>query len=266
MSERKMEASLQVPVMKMFAEKKKAQTLLMFNSFSKSLAKVACDCGSENRTDCWDQSSDQAALTGEGVAFCGADAASLQGGCQKVSVMKPCPTNSGSRRRLQVAEESAAISFDHISVGSFAEPLCTVVPSDSTRCTCSDKSKMDTLAVKNSVGTVIGQLLGDGQGIRSQGTFTSATTCLTFRDDVRRYDGTNGSPNFFDRFDVAKYDPASKSWTTFNIDAANNADCTAHASCTQLTAGKICFTATSSGQYFPVLKKAGASSSGTDAW
>ena len=163
-------------------------------------------------------------------------------------------------RRLSAAAESASVAFDHISVGAFAEPLCSESGNfeATTSCACSStqKSKMDTLAVKNSAGTVIGQLLGDGRGIRSEGTFTSATTCLPFRDDVR-------TQSFFTQYDVAKYDPSSKSWTSLNMDVNDANACTSHASCVQLTAAKICFKATSVGQYFPILKIPNLSTAGS---
>ena len=196
-SERKMRAALAVPVMKMFAETKKTQSLMEYNSFNGPLSKIACDCGEEERTDCWPSDPDYEGgccddppLVGVGEAFCNDDEDSVvQGGSQSVSIRKTCPVSSGGRRLSGAV--SSNMAFDTITAGDFASKMCTNERNQggthvSTKCDCPTDGQLDTMVVKNSVGTVIGQLVGDGTGIRTTtGTFPDeVSTCMTFRSDI----------------------------------------------------------------------------------
>jgi hypothetical protein len=149
------------------------------------------------------------------------------------------------------------MAFDTITAGDFASKMCTNERNQggthvSTKCDCPTDGQLDTMVVKNSVGTVIGQLVGDGTGIRTTtGTFPDeVSTCMTFRSDIYM------NNDLFDTYDVASYDPTTQKFTTLGCAGATGA-------CTKLTAGKICFKTTTAGQFFPIKRKSGELTTGT---
>ena len=119
-SERKMKLELQKPLMKMFAETKKSQTLLKLNSYLAGLRTIACDCGVENFGDaCWD-TTNSSSVVSVGTSFCGNEANVMQGGCSKVQVQQSCAT-SRRRRLLAASTDATGLSFGHVSAGIYAK-------------------------------------------------------------------------------------------------------------------------------------------------
>jgi hypothetical protein len=147
----------------------------------------------------------------------------------QVSVKSACPTDrrldgtsalNVKQRRL--SGSSAQLSFDTISAGNFAEGMCTgergAAGNDvTTGCDTCDATNIDTMVVKNTVGTVVGQLIGDGTGIRvaAGSTFPDeVATCLPFRNDIYLND------DLFDTYDVAKYDPSTQQFENLGCNGA----------------------------------------------
>jgi hypothetical protein len=250
-SERKMRAELQIPLMRMFAETKKSQALIRFNSYMKTLSAVACDCGIEDfGSACWD-SSNNSALVAVGTSFCGNEANVMQGGCSKVQVNQAC-AGSSRRRRLQAAGDTSdalALSFGHVSVGLYSQPICTETGAGNT-CTCTSSvvgSKIETFGggIKNANGVTIGQLVGDGaEFIAPNGFPSSIEKCLPFRIDV------NARRALFNTTDVARLD-ASGAFVTMGF--GDFGDCSG--ACVSIKQQKICFKATAAGTYFPILRR-----------
>jgi hypothetical protein len=254
----RMKETLEKAIMRAFAEKKKTQSLLMFNYFSKSLRMIACDCGRENRTDCWEgMKLNSTALMGEGESFCNDNEDSIiQGGCEPVSITKKCSSSSNRRRLLASGGSSskASVSFEHVSMGTFSTKITeNANPSNAAESVCTKTDRLDALQIKNSKGTVIGQLIGDGQGVKASGgtTFDAVKICLRYRTDIRIF-GTaaigasnvgDATDKLFDKYDVARrgsdgqFEPLSI--TTWEESP---------------TASKMCIKVTSVGVYFPIIK------------
>ena len=248
---RKMMAELQKPLMKMFAETKKSQSLLLLNSFLPSLRVIACDCGIENFGEsCWNLEN-SSSIVSVGTSFCGNEANLIQGGCSKVEVKQQC--NSGRRRRLLEAgddSETLELSFGHISAGLFSKPICSETGNEE-ECSCTSglsDGKLETMGshIKNANGVTIGQLAGDGIEFIAPNAFPdSIEKCLTFRTDIRI------RRELFNTSDIAKQNPDG-SFVTLNY--GDFGSCSAAAGCTSISKQKICFRATSAGKYFPVFK------------
>ena len=160
-SERKMKAELQKPLMKMFAETKKSQSLLKLNSYLAGLRTIACDCGVENFGDsCWD-TTNSSSIVSVGTSFCGNEANVMQGGCSKVQVQQSCASNR-RRRLLAASTDATGLSFGHVSAGLYAKAICTEGGNEQA-CTCTSdqaSSKIETMGsnIQNANGVTIGQV------------------------------------------------------------------------------------------------------------
>ena len=160
-SERKMKAELQKPLMKMFAETKKSQSLLKLNSYLAGLRTIACDCGVENLGDaCWD-TTNSSSVVSVGTSFCGNEANLMQGGCSKVQVQQSC-ASSRRRRLLAASNDEPGLSFGHVSAGIYAKSICTESGNE-VACTCTSdqaSSKIETMGpnIQNTNGVTIGQV------------------------------------------------------------------------------------------------------------
>jgi hypothetical protein len=246
----KMKKELQKPLLRMFSESKKSQMLLMFNYYVDGLKDLACDCGVEKRSDCFNESSSNAStLVSVGTSFCGDDENSVQGGCGKVEVKQSCSSRRRRRRLLQTdaSGESSALSFGHVSAGKFSEPVCTETGNENS-CTCSSAStsaKLETMSVKNAGGMTIGQVAGDGIdfAVSTGSVFPdSIEKCLDFRIDI------NHQRSEFNTTDVAKYDGSN----FITLGYGDHGTCGGN--CVSITKQQICFKATSAGIYFPILR------------
>lgn len=244
----KMRKQLQQPLLKMFAETKKTQTLIKFNYAAKQLRKIACDCGTEARSDCW-SGDDTGTLVGVGTSFCGNSGNVIQGGCDPVEVKQSCATGTSRRRLLATGakSDSSSLSFGHLSAGSFATPICSQTGNENA-CTCNtadSKSKIETVgSVKNAAGVTIGQVVGDGiDFINDDGAFPdSIEKCLKFRSDINHHRA------LFNTTDIAKFDGTS--FTTLGYGDFGHCS----GDCSSISNQQICFKATSGGKYFPILR------------
>ena len=156
-----MKAELQKPLMKMFAETKKSQSLLKLNSYLAGVRTIACDCGVENLGDaCWD-TTNSSSVVSVGTSFCGNEANLMQGGCSKVQVQQSC-ASSRRRRLLAASSDATGLSFGHVSAGTYARDICTESGNE-VACTCTSdqaSSKIETMGpnIQNANGVTIGQV------------------------------------------------------------------------------------------------------------
>ncbi|RHY79043.1 hypothetical protein DYB38_003569, partial [Aphanomyces astaci] len=221
---------LALPMVRKLANAKKTQALLSYNAFSSSLAVIACACGSSkaNASSCFDQIS--GSIEGITDAFCDSSAP-VSAGCSKAVVQKNCSSPSGRRRLADGApaagDDKLAITTTYYSAGPFASAL-------EPFCNATDRMQRNPLAVRNSHGVIVGQLMGDGKGILAPNT---DIICLEMSLDIRVVDKR------FPTYDVATLVNGTFSplfLTSF----------------VSLNAQTMCFLAKQSAIYFPITRLA----------
>ncbi|RHY30136.1 hypothetical protein DYB32_004579 [Aphanomyces invadans] len=154
----------------------------------------------------------------------------------KAIVQKNCST-SGRRRLADGApaagDDKLAITTTYYSAGPFAnayEPFCSAT----------DRMQRNPLAVRNTKGVVVGQLMGDGKGLSATSSFSSISVCLEMSLDIRVVDKR------FPVYDVAVL--VDGTFTPLYL-----------TSFVSLNAQSMCFLAKQNGIYFPITRLALAS-------
>ena len=155
-----MKAELQTPLMKMFAETKKSQSLLKLNSYLAGLRTIACDCEVENLGDaCWD-TTNSSSVVSVGASFCGNEA----------NVMQEAVPRFRSSNLVQVVEDDVSLQLALMQQGfrsamflqeHMQEIYAPKVKQVAATCTSDQaSSKIETMGpnIQNANGVTIGQV------------------------------------------------------------------------------------------------------------
>jgi len=216
---------LAVPSMRSFAQYKKSELLVTYNTFSKVLETIACDCsgGANDGSVCF-------AAQGDGALSTQQD---LPGGrTTEAGSGVFVETTVQSRRLLQESDtNTSSVSVTEYSAGIFDkhEP-----------CTGEDASTLDAFAVTNKNGLVIGQLIGNGRGVNVTGAVTSVIVCMPARADIVLRD------DLFSVYAAAKRnEDGTITAMTFADDAA---------SYEERSASQVCVAVEEDGVFFPVAR------------
>jgi hypothetical protein len=167
------------PIMKAYANNKVSQYLTTYNLYQSALVSLAENCGiavsSTNTTMAeGEEEEEKVTVVGEKESFtkCG-DGDEQMKVLGQTLVLTPSCDSDNNGRRLATGSNSSSLQFFYSSA---AENASRYEP-------CTDSDIFDTMFVKRTDGVYIGQLLGDGIGIKSDKAIGEVDFCLDARDD-----------------------------------------------------------------------------------
>merc|ERR1711871_1502806 len=226
------------PIMKAYANNKVSEYLTTYNLYQFALVSLAENCGirttSSNITTITvpDAEEEKVAVVGEKESFtkCGDDDEQIKILGQTVVLSPSCDSN---RRRLAASSNTSSLQFFYSSA---AENASRYEP-------CSDSDIFDAMFVKRTDGVYIGQLLGDGIGIKSNNAIGEVDLCLDARDDflVRT--------DLFDTVALGKLDEAATA--SEGIKVVRNV--TTNVVFASKSMSRVCVSVKEEGIYFPIL-------------